>query len=133
MDNNFLGRGWKFPVAVDPATGRILMSEGEEDIAEAIRLIVWTAKGERVMRPDFGCGIHEYVFERTDPTTVSLMVESVKDAIMRWEPRVHEVEVDVQSDSQDDGRLQIHVQYTVRSTNNLYNQVYPFYIHEGTS
>ncbi|PWK11531.1 GPW/gp25 family protein [Tumebacillus permanentifrigoris] len=133
MDNNFLGRGWKFPVSVDPATGRILMSEGEEDIAEAIRLIVWTAKGERVMRPEFGCGIHEYVFERTDPTTVSLMVESVKVAIMRWEPRVHEVEVDVQADQQEDGRLQIHVQYTVRSTNNLYNQVYPFYIHEGTS
>lgn len=133
MDNHFLGRGWKFPVAVDPATGRILMSEQDQDIAEAIRLIVWTAKGERVMRPDFGCGIHEYVFERTDSMTVSLMEESVKRAILQWEPRVHEVEVRVVGDPEVDGRLQIHVQYAIRSTNNLYNQVYPFYIHEGTS
>ncbi|MBL0388115.1 GPW/gp25 family protein [Tumebacillus sp. ITR2] len=133
MDNHFLGRGWKFPVTVDPATGRILMSEHEEDIAEAIRVIIWTAKGERVMRPKFGCGIHQFVFERTDPTTVSLMEESVKSAIMQWEPRVHQVTAKVTSDPSADGRLSISVSYVVRSTNNLYNQVYPFYIHEGTN
>ncbi|KEO83294.1 GPW/gp25 family protein [Tumebacillus flagellatus] len=133
MDKNFLGRGWKFPVTVDPATGRILMSEAEEDIAEAIRVIIWTAKGERVMRPNFGCGIHQFVFERTDPTTVSLMEESVKAAIMQWEPRVHQVTAKVTPDPGSDGRLLIQVSYVVRSTNNLYNQVYPFYIHEGTT
>ncbi|ARU62627.1 baseplate protein [Tumebacillus avium] len=132
MGKSFLGRGWKFPVVVDPATGRIAMSEFEDDIAEAIRIILYTAKGERVMRPDFGCGIHEFVFETTDPTTLSLMEASVEEAIMRWEPRVHEVDVKITQEQHDEGKLHISLAYRVRTTNNLYNQVYPFYMHEGT-
>lgn len=132
MGKSFLGRGWKFPVVVDPATGRIAMSEFEDDIAEAVRIILYTAKGERVMRPDFGCGIHEFVFETTDPTTLSLMEASVEEAITRWEPRVHEVDVKITQEQHDEGKLHISVSYRVRTTNNLYNQVYPFYMHEGT-
>ncbi|MFD2171190.1 GPW/gp25 family protein [Tumebacillus lipolyticus] len=132
MGKSFLGRGWKFPVEVDQTTGRIVMSEYEDDIAEAVRIIVWTAKGERVMRPDFGCGIHDFVFETTDTTTLSLMEAAVEEAIMQWEPRVHEVEVKITEDDIDMGKLSISVSYMVRTTNNLYNQVYPFYMHEGT-
>lgn len=132
MSNAFLGRGWKFPVAVDATTGRILMSEYEEDIAEAIRVIIWTAKGERVMRPKFGCGIQEYVFDSTDFSTLRLMEQSIQEALMQWEPRVHQVQVSIAIDSGDVGKLNISVSYVVRSTNNLFNQVYPFYIQEGS-
>lgn len=129
---SFLGRGWKFPVEVDEITGRIKMSEYEEDIAEAIRIILWTGKGERMMRPDFGCGVESFLFGLTDETTLHLLEANVEDAIRTWEPRVHEVEVKAETDAAEPGKVNIRIQYEVRSTNNLYNQVYPFYIHEGS-
>ncbi len=131
MDKLFLGRGWKFPVEVDSTTGRIMMSEYEEDIAEAVKVIIWTGKGERVMRSDFGCGINRFVFDTTDNTNLHLMESSIREALRDWEPRIHEIEVEAAVDPKSSGRVNIHVQYRVRTTNNLYNQVYPFYIQEG--
>ncbi|MBO9605449.1 MAG: GPW/gp25 family protein [Paenibacillaceae bacterium] len=133
MSEAFLGRGWKFPVQVDMATGRIRMSAFEEDIAESIRIIMGTAKGERVMRPDFGCGVQEFVFGQTDETTLRLLESNIKEALRVWEPRIHEVEVVADPDRADPGKLHIRISYVVRTTNNLYNQVYPFYIHEGSN
>lgn len=133
MEKAFLGRGWKFPIEVDSTTGRIKMSEHEEDIAEAIRIILWTAKGERVMRPEFGCGLQDYVFTTTDATTLRLLASDIEEAIRVWEPRVESADVEVILDEQDNGKLMIHIDYVVRSTNNLYNLVYPFYIHEGSN
>jgi phage baseplate assembly protein W len=132
MSKAFLGRGWKFPIEVDETTGRIKQSEYEEDIAEAIRIIIWTAKGERVMRPDFGSGIERFLFEGTDDTTLRLIESELEEAIRIWEPRVHEIQVTVERDPQHDEKLFIQVQYEVRTTNNLFNQVYPFYLHEGS-
>lgn len=131
MSEAFLGRGWKFPVQVDPATGRIRMSEHEEDIAEAIRIILGTAQGERVMRPDFGCGVQDYVFGQTDDTTLRLVEHSIMEAIRKWEPRVEDVEAEASPDTADPGKVWIRIRYTVRTTNNVYNQVYPFYLLEG--
>lgn len=131
-DKSFLGRGWKFPIEVDSTTGKIRTSQHEEDIAEAIRIILWTSRGERVMRPDFGCGVQKYLFEMTDSTTLRLMESDIEQAIRVWEPRVHKVEVRAIPDPRSSGKLNIHIQYEVRSTNNLFNQVYPFYIQEGT-
>lgn len=128
----FLGRGWKFPVEVDPATGKILMSEAEDDIAESIRIILWTAKGERIMRSDFGCGVQNFMFSLSDTTTFRLLKTNIEEAIRIWEPRVNDVDVEVQPDDSNPGRLNMRVTYRVRSTNNLFNQVYPFYINEGT-
>lgn len=133
MNASFLGRGWKFPVQVDKATGRFLLSEGEEDIAEAIRVILKTSKGERVMRPDFGCGLNEFVFETTDETTLRLLEADIEHAITVWEPRVRDVEVEASLDESEPGKLSISITYVVRSTNNLFNQVYPFYLEEGTN
>ena len=133
MNSSFLGRGWKFPVEVDAATGRVKMSEHEQDIAESIRIIMGTSKGERVMRPDFGCGVQNFVFGLTDETTLRMLESSIKEAIRIWEPRVHEVSVEAVPDSKQPGKLQIRISYLVRTTNNLYNQVYPFYIHEGSN
>lgn len=132
MSASFLGRGWKFPVSVDATTGRFLLSEGEEDIAEAIRVILMTSRGERVMRPDFGCGLRDYVFGTMDETSLRLMESDIREAITVWEPRVRDVEVTVSVDDSREGRLSISVTYIVRSTNNLFNQVYPFYLEEGT-
>jgi phage baseplate assembly protein W len=132
MSEEFLGRGWKFPIQVDKATGRIMMSEYEQDIIEAVRIILGTSLGERTMRPDFGCDVQRFVFGETDDTTLMLLGSSIKEAIQTWEPRVHEVDVQSLVDNQEIGKVNIRIQYRVRSTNNLFNQVYPFYIHEGS-
>jgi len=133
MSKEFLGRGWKFPIEVDEVTGRIRHVQFEDDIAEAIKIIIWTAKGERVMRPDYGCDIERYLFEGSDDTTLRLIESEIKDSITIWEPRVHEVEVKVERDEGQEQRLLIHVQYEVRTTNNLFNQVYPYYLYEGSN
>ncbi len=133
MSKDFLGQGWKFPIEVDAATGRIKQTQHEDDIAEALRIIIWTSKGERLMRPDFGCGIDRYLFEGSDDTTLRLIEAEVDEAIRMWEPRVHEVEVTVERDPVQEEKLLIHVQYEVRTTNNLFNQVYPYYLYEGSN
>lgn len=127
----FLGTGWKFPVEVDGATGRIQMSSGENNIKESIRMIIGTRRGERVMEPEFGCRIWEYSFETVDYTTMYAMKNQVEQALVRWEPRITNVQAKVSDERVEEGLLLIHVSYVVRSTNNLYNLVYPFYILEG--
>lgn len=131
MAKAFLGRGWKFPVQVDTKTGRIMMSEYEEDISEAIRIILRTSQGERVMRSHFGCGIQKFVFDITDDSTLRMMEASIKEGITAWEPRVESVEVRAEPDKETPGKITIHISYVVRATNNLFNLVYPFYINEG--
>lgn len=132
MAASFLGKGWKFPVQVDATTGRILMADAEDDIAESIRIIIRTSKGERLMRPDFGCGLRDFVFGTTDATSLRLISSEVKEAIRIWEPRIKDIEVKAELDPQHTGRVLLTVSYAVRSTNNLFNQVYPFYLEEGT-
>lgn len=131
MSKEFLGRGWKFPVAVDPVTGKIAMSEYEEDIKEAIRIILLTLKGERVMHLDFGCNANDFVFETRDVTVLSLMEAKIRDALIAWEPRIGEVQVRTRPDPEEWGRLLVNITYVVRTTNELYNLVYPFYLKEG--
>ncbi|MDQ2085376.1 GPW/gp25 family protein [Herbivorax sp. ANBcel31] len=127
----FLGRGWKFPIRVDKKTGRIKTSEYEEDIKEAIYIILMTRKGERVMMPDFGCDIQKYLFDTNDYTTLKLMETEVKNALVQWEPRISEILVELTKDDGDAHKLLINISYVVRATNNPYNLVYPFYINEG--
>jgi phage baseplate assembly protein W len=132
MGNAFLGRGWKFPIQVDETTGRIMMSEFEEDIAESIRIIIGTAKGERVMRPSFGSGIQKFLFGLADSTTMNSLKSDVKESIIEWESRVDDIEVEAELDRNESGRLLVTVKYKVRSTNNMHNLVFPYYIHEGS-
>lgn len=131
MGKSFLGQGWKFPIEVDAITGKIKTSAYEEDIKESIQIILRTAKGERVMRPTFGCSISDYHFSVLDDTTMRLIETSIEEAIRVWEPRVHQVQIHMQRDQEHRGRLLIHIDYVVRTTNNLFNLVYPFYLHEG--
>lgn len=129
---SFLGRGWKFPVTVDPQNGRVLTSEYETDIMEAIRIIIQTQKGERVMRPDFGCDLHEHLFDVVDYTLLKQMETKVKQALISWEPRITDVEVTASVHPEQENLIEISIDYLVRTTNNPFNLVYPFYINEGS-
>lgn len=128
---DFLGCGWKFPPEVNSVTGRVEASSREDDIAEAIRLILFTGKGERVMRPDFGCGVRKYVFSDMSLMDIHSMEEEIQEALIRWEPRIVEPEVKASTERIMEGMLEIQVSYKVRSTNNPYNLVFPYYINEG--
>ena len=130
MTEEFLGTGWEFPVGTD-SRGDIAVSSADEDIQEAIRIILGTAKGERVMRPAFGCDIHDHVFSAATPSTLNLIESSVHEALVRWEPRIDVESVDARTDDADPNKVLIEIDYHVRTTNSLSNMVYPFYITEG--
>jgi phage baseplate assembly protein W len=130
MAKDFLGAGWKYPVRTD-ADRKIAMSEYEVDIKEAIWIILGTAKGERVMRPDFGCGIHDFVFAPINTATVNLVENAVREALTLWEPRIELTKVEVSTEQADEGKLIVSIDYRVRTTNNRFNLVYPFYLKEG--
>ena len=131
MEKNFLGVGWKYPVYIT-VEGKIAKSEYEQDIKEAIWIILGTAKGERVMRPDFGCGIHDLVFTPINTATITLVENSVREALTIWEPRIELIKVEASSEKSEEGKMLVSIDYRVRTTNNRFNLVYPFYIKEGS-
>lgn len=126
----FLGRGWSFPVRVHDKDGTIRLSEYEQDIQESIWIILSTSKGERVMRPEFGCGIHDLVFEVINTTTLTAIEEGVREALALFESRIEVQQVKALSNGGLDGQLRISIDYEIRGTNNQLNFVYPFYIKE---
>lgn len=128
---DFLGRGWAMPVAIDPRSGIVATAEYEEDIRQSIRIIVETAPGERVMRPNFGCGIHDLVFEAVDSNAMQRIRSSVEDALRRFEARIDVLDVTVDEDANTQGELLIELEYRVRRTNQIGNLVFPFYYREG--
>lgn len=125
----FLGKGWAFPAAAN-ATADVALSAYEEDVRQAILIILGTARGERVMRPDFGASLKRLVFEPISATSSELVRFRVQEALVKWEPRIDNVTVDVTADPPR-GRLNIGIQYRIRATNTFYNLVYPFYLLEG--
>ena len=127
----FLGQGWAFPPCVE-ADGEIEIVAFEEDIRQAILIILMTDRGERVMRPDFGAGLNAFVFEPLNETTKQLVKQRVEESLIDWEPRIIVEEVNVTLDQAEIGKLLIAVTYRVRATNTLHNLVYPFYLQEGS-
>lgn len=126
MSSEFLGAGWQFPVGLGK-DGQIAGAVHEDAVAQAIWTILATAPGERVMRPDFGCGIHDMVFAVNSAGTAGVIAGQVRRALLLWEPRI-EVD-DVTVTSQGVGEiLLISIEYRVRATNNRFNLVYPFYL-----
>lgn len=123
----FVGRGWAFPLGVD-ATGGVALVSGDREIEEAIRLILSTAYGERPMRPEFGCGVHDLLFAPADATTAGRVGFEVRMALARWEPRIQVVDVDVTIDEADAATLYIDIRYSVVGTNDPRNLVFPFYV-----
>jgi phage baseplate assembly protein W len=127
---SFLGTGLTFPVKLDP-TGRLTYSSGEDLIQQSIRLILETSPGERVMRPDFGCGIHELVFEANTAMLHTRIQHRVRDALLKWERRIDVLNVRVESSVEEPTLLLIRIDYRVRSNNSFFNLVYPFFLTEG--
>jgi Bacteriophage baseplate protein W len=127
MPKLFLGSGWGFPVSVDPQTGKINTAAYEESVRQAIWIILGTARGERVMRPDFGCRIYDLVFENITASSVAKITQAVREALLMFETRIDVLEVQVQPENGGEVLL-ISVEYEVRATNNVFNLVYPFYL-----
>ena len=125
-----MGKGWKFPISIN-SSGKVGMSAYEDDIREAIWIILGTSKGERAMRPDFGCGIYDYVFAPINIATMTLMEGSVRESLVFWEPRIEITSVKLSVDENVDDKLLISIEYRVRTTNNRFNLVYPFYLKES--
>ncbi len=126
----FLGVGWAFPPHLEPDETLALVAY-EEDVQQAIRIILGTNPGERVMRPEFGAGLDTFVFEPVNATTLALVKTRVENALVDWEPRIDVVEVKVTTDPAERNTLLIEVSYRMRATNTLHNLVYPFYLQEG--
>ena len=128
--NSFLGVGWKFPVDLDRRRG-IAMSQFEENIEESILVILGTALGERLMRPDFGCAVHDLVFAPNNSNTHGLVIYYVTEALNKWEPRIQALKVDCDVDPTALNKVDTKIEYQVIATNNVYNLVYPFYLQKS--
>lgn len=127
---DFLGSGWKFPPRLD-ARGRIELAHQEQDVEEAVRIILRTNKGERPMRPEFGSELARLQFAPNDGATAGLARRYVQEALARWEPRIEVTEVIAGPDRADPARLNIDIRYLVRATNSERNLVFPFYVIAG--
>jgi len=126
----FLGTGWKFPLQVTPR-GAIATSSEEQKIEESILIILSTAPGERLMMPDFGCGIHDLVFASNDTSTVTRVVDLVRRSLTTYEPRIDVLDVNAETSTEQPNLLLIRVDYRIRDNNSTKNLVYPFFITEA--
>lgn len=141
MDSDFLGIGWTFPVQLNPLanetgqaevessqTGAIQLARYEEAVRQSIRMILSTARGERLMRPEFGCSLHDLVFTTSSAAAIGEVISAVQESLIQWEPRIDVLEVTATPDTNESNRLLIDINYQVRTTNNRFNLVYPFYL-----
>ena len=125
--SDMLGSGLAFPLSVDHR-GALAMARGEEDVEQALTIILGTAPGERPMRPEFGCEVHDFVFDSIDAAMVGRVESAVRAALDRWEPRIEVVAVDFDLDRAGEGVLEVMIVYRIRATNRERNLVYPFYV-----
>jgi len=130
QEREFLGTGWVFPPRPD-ANGTLRFVSGEELVIEGIEIVLGTSPGERQMRPEFGCGIYELVGEANTVALRGLVKERVREALTRWEPRIDVLDVRVEAPDEQLNRMDIHVDYRIRSNNSFFNLVYPFFLTEG--
>ncbi|MCZ7356856.1 MAG: GPW/gp25 family protein [Candidatus Methanoperedens sp.] len=130
---DFLGRGWKYqpdkPVSV--RDGKIAYSEGEDSIKESIMIILGTSKGERIMRPDFGCDLNRLVFALNNTTTATLIESYIRESLLKWEPRIEVTDMDIAADEEEGNKLLVNIEYIIKTSNTKDNLVYPFYLERG--
>jgi uncharacterized protein len=129
-DSSFLGRGWSFPPAFDKFQKEVKMLEAEEDVRSSIEIILSTELGERVLLPGFGWKRDRWLFESLGTTTASAMQKEIENALLIYEPRINLNEVRLLPGQKEEGKVNILVDYIVRSTNTRYNLVFPFYLKE---
>lgn len=127
MSEQFVGAGWGFPMRTGPS-GSFTLVSGQREIEEAMRLVLATAPGERPMRPEFGCAVHDLVFAPVNDRTIGRIQYEVRTSLDRWEPRIKVESVDVSVDPENTAVLFIDVRYSIRGTNNPRSLVFPFYV-----
>jgi phage baseplate assembly protein W len=130
--NRFIGRGWRFPIKVN-ARGGFDWSEGPDRVRDAIWIVVKTALGERLMRPEFGAAVDTFVFQPNSAATRAELSQSVSAALVRWEPRIELDAVRVDEVPGEPSQVMVAIDYRLRDTNELFNLVVPFYLEEGVS
>lgn len=129
---SYLGTGWRFPPVFIKHSGAG-MTDAEEDIRQSLQILFSTTPGERIFRFDYGCNIRQWIFEGMNLSVKTLMIDTIKQAILYFEPRIAVEQVDIEIKDEKEGVLWIHVDYTIHQTNNRSNIVYPFYFKEGTN
>lgn len=127
MSRSFLGKGIAFPLRTD-AQGGLSTSAFDENIEECVRIILGTAPGERLYRPEFGSKIHDLIFAPNTPHTRNMASFYAREALLKWEPRIDDIEVEVRADSHEENTILIEISYKVRATNSHFNMVYPFFL-----
>ncbi len=134
-ENKFLGGGWQFPpeFCKGEAAAITAMASGAENIAQSLTALLGTDLGERLMHPNYGCGISRLLFEPVDQRTITKIQNSISDAILLYEPRIRLVSVNIFQDRNETGLLKINIEYVIKVTNSRFNLVYPFYINEATN
>lgn len=128
----FLGRGWSFPPRFDTRGQQLTMVSEVEDIEESLRILMATTPGERVMQPAYGCGLRRYLFEAMNEQTLTAMKDAIRKAILFFEPRIRLNRIEVRVPDPLEGRLELLLDYSVRTTNTRHNLVYPLYLHQAT-
>jgi uncharacterized protein len=132
--NSFLGRGWSFPPAFDNNSGTVEMVTNETDINESLNILLSTTLGERVMQPDYGCNLEEYLFDPLNASLIGYLKDRVQNSILFYEPRITVTSIDVTADGSFDlleGKFTITIEYTISQTNSRFNYVYDFYVNEA--
>ena len=132
QNQSFLGTGWSFPPEFSDSTEGIRMSSDAQDISESIYILLTTTPGERLMNPEYGCDLQSQVFKNIDATTKAMIEDMITMAILRHEPRVDIISVDLDDSQQMEGRLNVHLTYEIKGVNSRKNMVFPFYLVEGT-
>lgn len=127
MESKFLGRGWRFPVHRSD-NNTIAMTDHHETVRQSIHIILSTVPGERVMRPDFGCGIHEMVYGLNTSSTIGAITDAVRTSLIQWEPRIDVLNIEAEFDPHEPNKLLIDIRYRLRADNSRFNLVYPFYL-----
>jgi uncharacterized protein len=133
--NSFLGTGWSFPPLFDNQTGGVDLVSDLEDIKESLNILLSTSLGERVMQPNYGCDLDDYMFESLSNNVIGIIKHHVENSILYYEPRIVAENVDVTAaDSTDliEGRFTISVEYSIPGTNSRFNYVYDYYLNEAT-
>ena len=130
---SFLGTGWGFPPTFNKEGKNAQMVSNEQDIAESIRILLSTEPGERLMRPEYGCNLRKFIFEREDSTFLNELNHLINQALLNFEPRINFIDATVISRDVLDGQLYIQINYTIIITNTRHNIVFPFYLLEGTN
>lgn len=132
INDEFLGRGWSFPPTFNMQLSEVEMTEKREDIEKSLQILLTTTVGERVMQPKYGCNMEELLFESLNTTTKTILKDKIKTAILYFEPRIEPKKIELNTTNELEGIVLIEIEYVIRTTNNRFNFVFPYYRNEAT-